>query len=367
VIDDHAHPFPVHYAPLRLEDVTLDLHRAPSAVLPSGEDRLWAELATVQLAALLAASPEEVVEARDERARADWGQYLQLLFDDAGIDGMIIDEGVPATGSGPLEAMIGACGRPMWRLARIDPLVDDLVGRRASAAEIVAGVEKYMDDAAAAGAVGYKTILAYRTGLAVDPDVSVAEAEASVSGTDGPVRRRGKAMRDLVTRLVLERAADHGLPVQVHTGFGDSEIRLAEANPLLLEELLRSPAGSRADVVLIHGGYPWHEQVAYLATVRPNVYAELSLSNLFAPLTVADRLRRMVELAPAGKLLAGSDGHHLPETHWFGCKMIHRAFDHMEADLGAAGARKAWIERTRQAVLEGNARRLYRLGEVVRS
>ena len=36
---------------------------------------------------------------------------------------------------------------------------------------------------------------------------------------------------------------------------------------MLLEDVLRKPEGEAARVVLIHGGFPWHEQVAYLAAV----------------------------------------------------------------------------------------------------
>ena len=100
-------------------------------------------------------------------------------------------------------------------------------------------------------------------------------------------------------RTVLGTTADLGLPVQVHTGFGDSEIRLADSDPLLLEEVLRTPEGSAATVVLIHGSFPWAEQAAYLATARPNLWVELSLSNLFAPLHTADRLLRILDVAPA--------------------------------------------------------------------
>lgn len=149
--------------------------------------------------------------------------------------------------------------------------------------------------------------------------------------------------------------------MQVHTGFGDSELRLAESDPLLLEELLRSPAGSAAAVVLIHA-YPWHEEVAYLAAVRPNVYAEVSLSNLFAPLGTADRLARILDLAPREKVLTGSDGHLIPESHWFACRMLRDGFEEVSRRLLRAGARPGFAESTRLAVFEGNARAVYRLG-----
>jgi predicted TIM-barrel fold metal-dependent hydrolase len=245
-------------------------------------------------------------------------------------------------------------------MARLEPLVDQLVAEGATAAEIVDRVEGFMSDAAAGGAVAFKTVLAYRTGLAVQHDVDLAAAQRSLRD-DVPVRRRGKALRDLVFRTALGRAADLGLPVQVHTGFGDSDLRLRESDPLLLDEVLRTPEGAAATVVLIHGSFPWHEQAAYLATVRPNLWAELSLSNLFAPLHTADRLLRMLDVAPRGRLLLGSDGHLLPETQWFACRVLADAWTSAARELAEAGARPAWIEETRAALFDDNARALYGL------
>src|SRR5579863_4219290 len=370
MIDDHAHPFALEHAPLVLDEISLDVDGPDAAARKRrlGPGRVFQELRLRTLGELLGlakeVTDEEIAAARDDAAR-DWGAYVRRLFDDADITGMVLDFGIGAADPSTLATYRDLMGRPVWWLARVDPLVDELIGRGAGAAEIVTALEEMTDSAAGAGAVGFKTIAAYRTGLRVDPDVDLRAAQASLDAAasgEPPVRRRAKALRDLVTRTLLERAADHGLPVQFHTGFGDSEIRLAESNPLLLEELLRSPAGQAATIVLIHGSYPWHEELAYLASVRPNVHAELSLSNLFAPVTVGDRLLRILELAPREKVLLGSDGHHLPETHWFGCRTARDALDEAGVRLRAAGAREAFVTAVRAAVLEDNARRVYGLG-----
>jgi predicted TIM-barrel fold metal-dependent hydrolase len=370
MIDDHAHPFPLEFAPLELASISLDTRSdpaAPSRRLRTGPGRLFEELLTGALADLLGCDfeePRDVVAMRDAHAEKDWSAWVRRLFDDAGISGMLLDEGVSSAHGGPLGAYTALTGRPFWRLARVDPLVDELISANVTASEIVRAVEDFMSAAVASGAVGFKTIIAYRTGLAVDPNVSLQEAAASLSvehGAVGPIGRRAKALRDLVTRTLLARAAELKKPVQIHTGFGDSDIRLADADPLLLEPLLDSPAGSAATVVLIHGSYPWHEQVGYLATVRPNVYVELSLSNLFAPLGVARRLSVLMDLTPRDKLLMGSDGHGAPETHWFACRMLSMAFEKLSVELAAAGARSSWVEASRRAVFEENAREVYSL------
>jgi predicted TIM-barrel fold metal-dependent hydrolase len=371
MIDDHAHPFSLEFAPLDFSSLSLDVGtdpRAPERRQRQAAGRLFQELLTTTLASLLDVDPDDVQAARDEAAAADWPGYVRKLFDDAQISGMILDDGVTSGADTLVPAYAELLGRHAWRLARVDPIVDELIGAGASASEVVAAVEDFMTAAASHGAVGFKTVLAYRTGLAVDPRADLAAAEASlVRGRRAstahplPVRRRAKPLRDLVMCTMLGRAADLNLPVQIHTGFGDSELRLAESDPLLLEELLHSPAGSAATIILIHGSYPWHEKVAYLATVRPNVYAEVSLSTIFAPLGTAERLARVLDLAPRNKVLVGSDGHHVPESHWFACRTLRNGFDDLSRNLSRAGARRTFIESTREALFEGNARAVYRL------
>jgi predicted TIM-barrel fold metal-dependent hydrolase len=364
VIDDHVHPFPLSFVPFDLTELGLDVDPAPAAAerrrrLAPG--RLYLHLLETRLADWLGVAPHEVAAARDDLAAHDWGGWLKRLFDDAGLTGMIVDEALhPDDPAHPSAVYAELAGRPVWKMARLDPLVDRLIGSGATAGEVVDGVERFMSDAAADGAVAFKTVLAYRTGLRVDPGADLEAAEQSLRA-DVPVRRRGKALRDLVFRTALGRAADLRLPLQVHTGFGDSEIRLSESDPLLLEEVLRTPEGTAAAVVLIHGAFPWAEQAAYLASVRPNLWVELSLSNLFAPLHTADRLLRMLDVAPRGRILLGSDGHLLPETQWFACTVLTDAWTRVAEALTAAGARPAWVEQCRAALFEDNAKDLYAL------
>lgn len=364
MIDDHAHPFAAGFAPLDLAAISLDVRdgadgadRRRREELAAG--RLATELLVSRLAAYLRCEPEEAVSVRDSRAAADWPGHVANLFADAGIGGILLD---PGGVRGMLDAtQYSTLARvPVWQLARIEPLLDELIGAGQGAREIVRAVTEFLSAAADEGVAGFKTVLAYRTGLAVDPDATLAAADRSLDPAI-PVRRRGKALRDLVFRHMLAVTADLGLPIQIHTGYGDSEIRLAESNPLLLDEVLRTPEGEAATVVLIHGSFPWHDQAAYLASVKPNLYVEMSLSPIFSPATTADRLLRLLDTAPAGRLLAGTDGHGQPETHWFAANGLNTAFDKVSAVLRDAGARPSWIAHARDLMLDSNARSVYRL------
>jgi predicted TIM-barrel fold metal-dependent hydrolase len=366
MIDDHVHPFPLAFEPLDLARFTLDVadgEEADHRRLSVEPTRLVTEMLRVRLAQHLGCTADEAVRVRDEVAARDWATYVRGLFADSGTTGMVMDAGWRERAPGDAAAFAETAGVPVWELARLEPVLDRLVGEDRGVSEIVDEVDTFMETALDAGAVGFKTVLAYRTGLAVDPDVSLAAAERGLAedrAAGRPARRSAKALRDLLFGRLLARCADAGCPLQVHTGMGDSEIRLAEADPLLLDEVLRTPAGSSANVVLIHASYPWHEQAGYLASVRPRVWTEYSLCNLFSPATTADRLLRLLDVAPVGRVTLGSDGHGAPESHWFGCVVLRDAWRSVSERL-TGSARAGWLDEARESIFESNARRLYRL------
>jgi hypothetical protein len=366
MIDDHAHPFSLEFAPLNLREFALDTRPGPEAVerrAQLGPGRLYQHLLERRLGQLLGVDAPDAVRARDAEASGDWSGWVRRLLDDAEVRGMIFDA---ATGChAPIAPAEHAAlvGRPIWHMARIDPTIDTMIGHRASAQEIVRAVETYVSDSVANGCVALKTILAYRTGLAVDPTADLAAAQRSLEDDSVPTKRRGKALRDLILRTVLARCADLNVPIQIHTGIGDSDLRLRDSDPLHLEDLLDTPEGTAATVVLIHGSFPWGRQAAYLSSVRPNVWVELSLSNLFAPLTVADELAAIIDVAPRGRIVVGTDGHVVPESHWFGGRMLAEAWRSVADRLMAVGADARWIHDTRSAVMDANARQLYGLTE----
>ncbi len=359
MIDDHVHPFPLEAAPFDPADLTLDVAAEPDGRRADAPWRVTVELLAGRLARLLGCDSEELPSARDKAAR-DWTAYTRRLLDDAEVDGMVMDPAWHRESAGSVSAYADLAGRPVWELQRLEPVVDEAIEAGAGAAEILAAVDQAMSDAAGRGCVGFKTVLAYRTGLAVDPGAELAAAERSLDST-GPVRRRGKALRDLVLRRTLGRCAELSLPIQVHTGFGDSDIAPRNADPLLLDDVLRTPEGQAATVVLIHGSWPWHDAVGYLASVHRNVWAEFSLVQLFSPATTADRLLRLLDVAPTNRLTLGSDGHGSVESIWYGCILLREAWTRVRADLAALGARPSWLADVQRAIFDDNARRLYAL------
>jgi predicted TIM-barrel fold metal-dependent hydrolase len=362
MIDDHAHPFDLTGGPLHLSALSLDVSSDPGSEerrQTLGSGRLFQELLTTRLARYLECDPDDVPQAREE-ASADWPSYVSGLFRDAGIEGIVMDPAWPPEAAEQVDRYAEVSGCSIHPILRVEPMVDRLIGEGATATEIVDAVQAAMENVVSRGWVGFKTILAYRTGLAVDPNATPAQAEASLQ-SDAPVRRRGKACRDLVLRIALATAADLNRPFQIHTGIGDSEIRLAESNPLLLEELLRSPEGSAGPIVLIHGSYPWTDELAYLTATKPNVWADLSLCNIFSPMATAQNMLRLLDLAPVPRILMATDGFQEPEVYWFAAGILREAWRQARSTLAAAGARPGWLDDAERRIFGENARALYGL------
>ena len=364
MIDDHAHPFALEPGPLDVADLTLDFVDAGDSDLRRRlrPTYLWYELLTERLARYLGCRSDEVVEARAERS-ADYPAYTTALFADAGITDVVMDPAWPMGRPELADTYAELSGCRVHLLHRVDPLIDRHLEEGSSFAEIVTAFDDALDRARADGYVGLKTIVAYRTGLRISAEVTEAEAVRSASAAVAgvPIKRRAKPLRDFLVRRALQFSADTGLPMQIHTGFGDSDIRLGDANPLLLEDVLRTPEGTAAPIVLIHGGFPYHEEVGFLATARPNIHVDFSLFNIFAPARLGDRLLTLIELAPTGKVLAGTDGFSIPEAFWFAARAARDAWDGVGEALLASGVSEAWWRTATSDVFEDNARRLYGL------
>lgn len=358
MIDHHAHPFDREAGPFDPTRLAIDLtdmaDGRPNA--PVQPDTLWRALLVSRLADRLKVDVEDVDAARSSQAE-DYPDYVRALFTDAGIDALILDAAWPPGSEQYADQFAALSGCEVRLLWRLDPHVDELLEQGLGAGDIIERVDRQI--AAAEGRYcGFKTVVAYRSGLAVDPAATLESAAASLE-TGGP--QAAKPLRDLLFGRLLEHAAEVDMPVQIHTGFGDSDLRLGRVDPLLLEDVLDTPAGRRAPVVLLHSGFPFQDQAAYLAAARRNVHVDVSLVNVFAPANLGDGLRRVVGLAPVDRVLFGTDAYLLPEVFWFAATVLREAWQQVRASLAGQGMDGGWLDRAEDAMFAGNARRLYGL------
>lgn len=258
---------------------------------------------------------EAVTAAREEAIRADATAYTKGLLDAAGVVAILSDEGYPQPPI-PATEFAETIGVTVHRVARLEPWI---LGRRGgSFDDLVVGVEADATEAAKdPNCVAFKSIVAYRTGLDVgDPTATEAAAAFARWREEGwsETREHAKPVRDFLIRRALWVAKEHDLPFHFHCGGGDPDINLRHAGPIAIFPLLVDVQDQ--PVVLVHSGYPWVRESAYMASVLPNVYLELSELIPWGWGQVEWALEMLVGTVPAAKLLYGSDEAGEPEAFW---------------------------------------------------
>ena len=95
-----------------------------------------------------------------------------------------------------------------------------------------------------------------------------------------PHHRRSvdKALLDTLFFLTLEVAGETGRLLQIHAGWGDPDIDLPLANPVLLRPILEDPRWASAKLVVLHQAYPYVREAAFMCAVWPQVHVDLSLA-----------------------------------------------------------------------------------------
>lgn len=280
------------------------------------------------LAAHLGCEPtrEAVQAARSEAVRSDPVGYTKGLLQAARVVGVLADEGYPQP-SIPAEEFAAAIGVRVHRVTRVEPWI--LQHRDGSFDELVAGVEAEANAAAAdPNCVAYKSIIAYRTGLDVgDPSSAEAGEAFELWRADEwkETREHAKSVRDFLVRRVLRVAKANDRPFHFHCGGGDPDIDLTHARPEGLFPLLVDFQDQ--PVVLVHSGYPWVREAAYIASVLPNAYLELSELIPWGWGQVEWALEMLVGTVPAAKLLYGSDEAGEPEMFWASALLARSALE----------------------------------------
>jgi len=280
------------------------------------------------LAAHLGCEPtrEAVTAARDTALRADPVAYTKGLLDAAGVVAILSDEGFPQPPI-PAEEFASTIGVTVHRVTRLEPWI--LQHRDGPFDDLVSAVENEATTAAAdPNCVAYKSIVAYRTGLDVgNPGASDAEAAFARWRDDewAETREHAKPVRDFLIRRTLAIAKANDRPFHFHCGGGDPDINLAYADPTSMFPFLVDVQDQ--PVVLVHSGYPWIRESAYIASVLPNVYLELSELIPWAWGQVEWALEMLVGTVPAAKLLYGSDEAGEPEAFWASALLARSALE----------------------------------------
>ncbi|MEU5075566.1 amidohydrolase family protein [Streptomyces asoensis] len=260
----------------------------------------------------------------------------------------------------PAELAEAAGGARAHEVVRLESVAEAVAARGVEAdAYADAFRAAALDAVRRPGVVAVKSVAAYRTGFALDParpgDADVTRAAARWLA-DG-----GRLTDPVLVRELLWTAVDLGLPLQLHTGFGDNDIRLHRVDPSLLTDWLHLTAGT-IPVLLLHC-WPYQRQAAYLAAVFEEVYLDVGLTlHHVGPPRARAVLEEALEITPFRKLLYSSDAYGVAEFYLLGALAFRRGLgdllqDRVDADeLGLTDA----LRLARWAGAD-NARRVYRL------
>ncbi|MGW6915048.1 amidohydrolase family protein [Kitasatospora sp. NPDC054939] len=288
-------------------------------------------------------------------------EATRRLLAAADLDTCLVDTGLTEAGGHPLlplSEFADASGARVREVVRLETVAEALTP---TAGAWPAAVREAVA-AAATGAVAVKSVLAYRHGLAVPPERPAETAVVAAAGARlraGHGRLTEPVLLHHLLWTALDVCAELGLPIQLHTGFGDPDLTLHRADPSLLADFIRAAEPSGVPLVLLHC-YPYHRQAGWLAQAFPQVYTDLGLTASYTGPQVAVVLGEMLELVPFGKLLFSTDAYGPAELHLVGAAQFRHGLgvllDGWRAD-GACSAADA--ELLARRVAADNARRLY--------
>jgi len=338
-VDHHAHGI------LRAPPADLDEFRGLFSESP--DPRQWPHVASAVtyrrairlLAEHLGCEPSEAaVYAR--RLATDPDAYASGLLRATNTERLLVDEGFPPPGLGTswreLGELAGCEAHPIMRIEHVAETVgvDQLDALREAVAS-----------ARARGYVALKTIVAYRGGLDLDALPPPARADRLEGTAVGHV---------LLAALEANQETGDPLPVQVHTGFGDSDLLLPAARPGLLKPLIERFGATT--FVLLHC-YPFVREAGWLAHVYGNVFFDVSLTipHVARP---AAALSEALELAPVSKLLYASDASRTPELFLLASTWWREALAEVLPALMPEDDARAAVG----LIMRENALAVYRLG-----
>ncbi|ARQ69329.1 amidohydrolase family protein [Streptomyces marincola] len=297
----------------------------------------------------------------DRRSALGTPEVTRRLLRAARVRTFLVDTGLPGDLLAP-EELAAAGGGTAREIVRLEPLAERAAAGARGADAFLAALGAAIGTAAGTAAA-FKSVAAYRYGLDLDPRPP-APAELWTAATRWLASgRTGRLTDPVLLRHLMWSAARTGLPLQVHTGFGDPDLRLHRADPLLLTDFLRAVEPTGCRVVLLHG-YPFHRNAGYLAAVHPHVYADVGLTLGHTGARAEAVLSEMLELAPFGKLLFSTDAHGLPELYLTGAQLFRQAMARLSTRFTGDGSwSRADADRVAALLAAGNARRLYGLDD----
>ncbi|QNE46522.1 amidohydrolase family protein [Glaciihabitans sp. INWT7] len=302
-------------------------------------------------------APAEVYWARREALGE--AEVNRRFLTAAGVSDWMIDTGF-ASGSYGLDEMATVTGARVHEIVRLETIAESIIASGAD--DYAERFRAAITAAIGAGAIGTKSVIAYRTGFDVElsrpSDASVATAASAWSKEQKP-DASPRLIDPVLLVFGLYAAVDAGLPIQFHVGFGDRDLDLQRTSPMLLLPFLRTAEVAAVPILLLHC-YPFEREAGYLAQAFGNVYLDVGLSINYLGARSTELVARSFELAPFAKVLYSSDAWGPSELHFLGAQLWRNAISRVFGDWVERGEWSlADAKRVAELSARGNALRLY--------
>jgi predicted TIM-barrel fold metal-dependent hydrolase len=311
------------------------------------------------------ASPGDYLARRRELGTAE---VTERFLRQAGVSDFLVETGYAADRVlGPVD-MAGWSAARTHEVVRLESVAEQLaadgVGAKEFANRFATALAERCQAAGLARVVGLKTVAAYRFGLDFEPQAPTAGEVTTAAGRwlRGYAKSGRPRLADpVLLRHIIWAGIETELPLQFHVGFGDPDLRLHRADPLLLTRFLELVEPRRVPILLLHC-YPFHRHAGYLAQAYPHVYFDVGLAVNYTGARASQIVAESLELAPFAKILYSSDAWGPAELHYTGALLWRRATARVLDSLVEDGE---WSrpDAIRVAAMIGrdNARRVYAL------
>jgi len=276
----------------------------------------------------------------------------------AGISTFLVDTGLtPELITTPTQ-LAAAAGGVGHEVVRLEAVGQEVLAAGTPASGFASAVQERLR---ASGAVAAKSIAAYRVGLRL-PARAPGDDELVAALSDVPAAEGHRIAHPVVNGWLAWTAIELGMPLQLHVGYGDNDVDLAECDPLRLTEFLRATQDRGVPVLLLHN-YPFHRNAAYLAQVFEHVFMDVGLATHNTGALSVSLVRESLELVPFGKLLFSSDAYGLAELYHLGALLLRRGLAGVLDGLVDDGEMTSEdAARVGRLVARENAARAYGLG-----
>jgi len=255
------------------------------------------------------------------RAELGGAEASRILMKDCNLQASLLDtyNRKPSELTDPTE-FAAAFNMPTYEVLRIESIFENIAMTTGDASTLFVAFTDEMTSLAK-NAVGMKSVIAYRTGYAID-NTDPSDSEVSVALDKWLASREGDKRLRLDDPVLCRRvlwlssiiAKQYKLPIQFHVGIGDDDVDMPGNDPAHFSHYFSEMQSMGVNATLLHC-YPHVRSAQWLADIYDNVYYDTGFMFAFGSKEIERILRQAFEIGPFHKQLYSSDAFSLAELY----------------------------------------------------